>query len=214
MKARRLYCMLCMAVLGMLNGCGTYTTRVETDEEIRHPDETEEETLGEHTELYEAAERENKNQTGEAITDEDGIYQIRIPSGWELCEDKLNETMLFELQGETEDQYMGILVLTDEVYGRFDLTAYMDAYKDNMRQQFDNAIMSETMEIDVNGHKAYTLRVTGTVNEMEYMNHICAVEYADEKVIFTASTYEEHEKTVEDTLQEIVYSFAKLSAEE
>lgn len=214
MKARWLYCILCIAMLGILTGCGTYTTRVETDEEIRHPDETEEETLGEHTELYEAVERENKKQTGETVTDEEGIYQILVPSGWELCEEKLNETMLFELQGGTEDQYMGVLVLTDESYGQFDLTAYMDAYEDNMRQHFDNAIMSETMEIDVNGHKAYTLKVTGTVNEMEYINHICAVEYADEKVIFTASTYEEHEKTVEDTLQEIVYSFAKLSVEE
>lgn len=213
MKKRLLYCMLCVLALGAAVGCGNQAQRVETDEEIRNPDDTEEETLGENADLYEAVEQENKKQTGETVLSEDGLHQVVIPSGWQQCSDKINETMLFELQGETEDQYMGILVLSDAAYGEFDLAAYMEVYEDNMREQFENAIMGETMPVEVNGNPAYSLKVTGSVNEMEYINHIYAVDYEGEKVIFTASTYQENEGRVTRDLEEVVYSFTQIPAE-
>lgn len=214
MKKYMLCCMICLMVMASVTGCSDQADQVETDEEIRIPDETDEEALGEAADLYEAVAEENLEELGEMVFSEDETYQVLVPSGWELCKNKIDETMMFEMQGETEDQYIGILVLDAVTYGELEIDAFMDAYAKNAEQQFENAVVSDKESIDINENAAYTLRISGAVDGVNYINHIYAVDYEGEKVIFTASMYVENETIVSNVLKDVVLSFKNNMTEE
>lgn len=209
MKKYLLCCILCLMTAVFFTGCAR-ADEVETDEKIRIP--SDEETLGEATELYEAVEEENLEERGELVNSEDGMYQVLIPSGWEQCKTKIDESMLFEIQGETEDQYMGILVLDEATYGELDIVTYMDAYIENANEQYENAVMGEKVKTEVNGHPAYTIKIVGTINEIVYINLVHVVDYESEIAVFTASTYTENETAVTENLGDVVLSFEKIGA--
>ena len=204
MKKYLLCCILCLAVLGLAAGCSSETNQVETDEEIRIPDE---ESMGEAAELYEAVKEENLEDLGEIVTSADEVYQVLVPSGWDLCKNKIDESMLFEMQGETEDQYIVILVMDELSYGEMDIEAFVDAYAENAGTQYENAVIGEKVSIDVNENEAYTLRISGSVEDEEYINHIYVVRYDNETVIFTASMNSLNEFAVTNVLKEVVFSF-------
>ncbi len=209
MKKYLLCCILCLMAAVCVTGCAR-ADEVETDEEIRIPND--EETLGEVTELYEAVQEENLEERGELVTSDDGMYQVLIPSGWEQCKNKIDETMLFEIQGETEDQYMGILVLDNATYGELDIVTYMDAYIQNANEQYENSVMGEKIETEVNGHPAYSIKIVGTINDIVYINLVYVVDYESEITVFTASTYTENETSVTGNLMDVVTSFENIGA--
>lgn len=214
MKKYLLYSIFYLVVLVSVTGCSISNSQVETDEEIMMPDETDEEAIGEAADIYQAAEQENLQELGELVKSDDEVYQVLIPSGWELCETKIEPSMLFELQGESEEQYMGILVLDKATYGEIDLAVFMETYIDNARENYGNAIMGETLPVDVNGNPAYSLKISGTADEIDYVNHIYIVDYENEKVVFTASAYPANEQLVADKLEDVVFSFGRVIPED
>lgn len=207
MKKYLLCCMLCMAVSASIVGCSSQNNQVETDEEFRIPDE---ESMGEEADLYEAAEEEQTEEIGELVTSEDEVYQVLVPSAWKLCKNKIDDAMMFEMQGETEEQYIGILVMDELSYGEMDIEEFVDAYAEGGRTEYANAVVSEKVAVDVNGHDAYTLRISGSVDGDNYTNQLYVVKYDNETVVFTASMNTESESVVANVFKDVVFSFENL----
>lgn len=232
MKKYLLCCILCLMTAVCFAGCSK-ADDVETDEEIRIPNEEDAEALGEEAELYKAVEAENLEEKGELVTSEDGLFQVLVPSGWELSKNKIDESMLFEMQGTTEDQYVGILALNKAEYGTLEASAYMEAYAQNAREQYEHAVVGKVTTVDMAGHSededgqstglsdpvqeesepsAYTIKITGTINDISYINLVYVVDYESEIVVFTASTYAENEALAAEDLLTVVNSFEKTDA--
>lgn len=208
MKKYLLCCMLCMALSAAAAGCSSQNNQVETetDEEFRVPDE---EAMGEKADLYEA-EEENPEDAGELVTSEDGMYQVLVPSEWKLCKNKIDDAMLFEMQGETEEQYIGILVMDELSYGEIDIEEFVDAYAESGSIEYANAVVSEKTVADVNGNDAYSLRISGAVDGESYTNQLYVVKYDQETVVFTACMNAESESAVMNVFEDVVYSFEKI----
>lgn len=207
MKKYLLGCMLGLAMLMPMTGCSTQTNQVETDEELRVPDE---ETMGEEADLYEGIPEKDLEELGEVVSSEDEVYQVLVPSGWNLCKNKLDESMLFEMQGDTEEQYLGILVMDELSYGELDLEEFVEAYAEQGRQSYTNAVISEKVSVDVNGNKGYKLRISGSVDGDSYTNQLYIVKYETETVVFTASMNTESEAAVSECLKDVAFSFKKM----
>lgn len=208
MKKYLLCCMLCIAVSAAAVGCSDQNNQVETDEELRVPDE---EAMGEKADLYEV-EEENLEDVGELVTSEDGMYQVLVPSEWKLCKNKIDDAMLFEMQGETEEQYIGILVMDELSYGEIDIEEFVDAYAESGSTEYANAVVSEKIVTDVNGNDAYSLRISGAVDGDSYTNQLYVVKYDQETVVFTACMNAESERAVINVFEDVVYSFEKILA--
>lgn len=202
-------CMVCMAVSAAGLGCSSHGNPVETDEEFQMP---EEEVMGEETALYEK--EKDIEELGELVTSEDGVYQVLVPSAWKLCKNKIDESMLFEMQGETEEQYIGILVMDRLTYGELDTEQFVDAYADSGREEYANAVVSEKTVTEVNGHEAYTLRISGSIEGENYTNQLYVVKYDSETVVFTASMNGDSESTVASVFKDVVYSFEHILTQE
>lgn len=205
MKKYLLFSIVCLAVFISIAGCGNKIGSVTTDEAIQVQD-----TLDKTTDINEAVEKENRAALGEMATSENGIYQILVPVGWSVCKDKIDQSMIFELQGQTQDRYIGILVLDKSSYGEFDLAAFMDSYGEKAKVQYGEVLIDEKTPIEINGNAAYSLRISGSVDNVSYMNYVYVVDYENEKVVFTASTYPESEEEVKHALNDIAVSFVRV----
>lgn len=207
MKKRAVCILLCMTLGFGLVACGKTTeTPVETDQELMQEEESQE-TAAE-PEAEETAAPEPEEIEGKEVISEDEAYRVIAPKGWKKSSDKQEDMMKIELQGPTDDQYAGIMVIDKAAVGTMDIAAYMDSYAEGARQQMEDAAVGEKTEVEVNGNKAYYMIINGKVENVSYVNYVYAIDGGESIYVATASAYPSNSAEAENSFREIVYSFA------
>lgn len=206
MKKRIGSILLCMTLVLCLSSCGKNAQApVETDEEPMR--EQSRETKADAQAEESAVPTEPEEIDGQEVLSEDGKYRVVVPKGWENSEDRQEESMCIELQGPTDDQYAGIMVIDKAAVGTMDIAAYMDSYAEGARQQMENANIGEKTEVDVNGNKAYYLVINGKVENVSYINWVYAIDGGGSIYVATGTAYPANTTDAETAFREIVYSF-------
>lgn len=208
MKKRVLYILFCLTLVLAFSACDKNTeTPVETDEELQQEAENQEAAASPNEEET-AVPTEPEEIEGKEVLSQDEAYRVTVPKGWEASEDKQEDMMTIELQGPTDDQYAGIMVLDKSTVGTMDIAAYMDSYAEGARREMANASVSEKMEVDINGNQAYYVVINGKVEDSSYVNWVYAIDGGDSIYVATASAYPANSVDAEIAFREIVYSFA------
>lgn len=209
MKKRAVCILLCMTLGFGLMACGkTADTPVETDQELMQ--ETESQETAAEPEAEETAVPEPEEIEGKEVISEDETYRVIAPEGWKKSDDKQEEMMKIELQGPTDDQYAGIMVIDKADVGTMDIAAYMDSYAQGAREQMEGASVGEKTEVEVNGNKAYYMIINGKVENVSYVNYVYAIDGGESIYVATASAYPVNSTDAENSFREIVYSFAQV----
>lgn len=200
--------LLCAAVSMGISACGNPAgNEVETDREVMSEDT---ETKEEPTEDVTATPTEPEEIDGQEVVSSDGKYQVTAPEGWEASEKKQDDMMTIELQGPSDDQYAGIMVIDKASVGTMDIGAYMDSYATGAREQFEGASVGEKTLVDVNGKQAYYMAITGKVENVSYVNWVYAIDGIDSIYVATASAYPMNSAEAEAAFREIVFSFTSV----
>lgn len=206
MKKRISCVLLCVMFVFCLAACGKKVqTPVDTDEETMQ--EESQATAAESEAEESAVPTEPEEIEGKDVVSEDGKYHVVVPKGWANSEDKQEDRMCIELQGPTDDQYAGILVIDKASVGTLDTAAYMDRYAQGAREQMENANVGEKAEVDVNGKKAWYMVISGKVENVSYVNWVYAIDDEMSIYVITGSAYPANTTDAETAFREIVYSF-------
>lgn len=206
MKKRIACFWLCAVMVFGMGACKkSEDVAVETDQaEMTEEQETAADPVLNETET---APTQPEEIDGQVVQSEDGKYQVAVPSGWEVSEDKQDDLMTMELQGPSDDQYAGIMVIDKASVGTMDIAAYMDRYAEGAAQEFAGASIGEKYPMDVNGKQAYYMVITGKVENVSYVSWVYAIDAGDSIYVATASAYPINSEAAELAFQEIVYSF-------
>lgn len=207
-KKRILYVLFCLTLVLTFSACDKIAEiPVETDEDLQEEAESEESaaTPGEEET---AVPTEPEEIEGKEVLSADETYRVTAPKGWEASEDKQEDMMTIELQGPSDDQYTGIMVIEKSAVGTMDIAAYMDSYAEGARREMANASVSEKVEVDINGNQAYYMVINGKVEDVSYVNWVYAIDGGDDIYVATASAYPANSVDAEIAFREIVYSFA------
>lgn len=208
MKKRVLYILFCLTLVLAFSACDKNTeTPVETNEESQQEAENPESAATPNEEET-AVPTEPEEIEGKEVLSQDEAYRVTVPKGWETSEDKQEDMMTIELQGPTDDQYAGIMVIDKSTVETMDIAAYMDSYAEGARREMANASVSEKVEVDINGSQAYYMVINGRVEGVSYVNWVYAIDGVDSIYVATASAYPANSVDAEIAFREIVYSFA------
>lgn len=208
MKKNKLYILLCLTLVLAFAACKKNTeTPVETDENLQQEEVNQEETPISDTEEM-TIPTEPEDIDGKEVLSADEAYRVTAPKGWEAVLEKQEDMMTIELQGPSDDQYAGIMVIDKSTVGSMDIAAYMDSYAEGARREMTNASVSEKMLVDINGNQAYYTVIHGTVEDVNYVNWVYAIDGGDNIYVATASAYPANSVDAEIAFREIVYSFA------
>ena len=203
--------LLCAAMSTSLFGCSSgKATATDTDQETAEDEATEEATET-PTETVTETPEESEEAGGETAVSEDGVYQVTLPKGWSVSEDKQEDGMNMEFQGPSDDQYAGIMTVDKASVGNMDIAAYMDSYAQGAAEQFENSSIGEKIAMDVNGKAAYYMVLTGKVENVSYVNWVYVIDATDKFYIATAGAYPTNSEAAEVAFQELVYSFTEVN---
>ena len=214
MKKRVLYILFCLTLVLTFSACDkNRETPVETNEELQQEAENQE-TAATPNEEETAVPTEPEEIEGKEVLSQDEAYRVTVPKGWEISEDKQEDMMTIELQGPTDDQYAGIMVIDKSTVENMDIAAYMDSYAEGARREMANASVSEKVEVDINGSQAYYMVINGRVEGVSYVNWVYAIDGGDSIYVATASAYPANSVDAEIAFREIVYSFAAVEQQQ
>lgn len=207
-KKRILYVLFCLTLVLTFAACDKIAEiPVETGEELEQEEENQE-AVATPGEDETAVPTEPEEIEGKEVLSADEAYRVTAPKGWEASEDKQEDRMTIELQGPSDDQYAGIMVIEKATVGTMDIAAYMDSYAEGARREMANASVSEKVEVEINGNQAYYMVINGKVEDLSYVNWVYAIDSGDDIYVATASAYPANAVEAEIAFREIVYSFA------
>lgn len=144
---------------------------------------------------------------------EDGKLQVSAPTSWSEISDikSMNPLYTIGIGDLKTEKYLGVITESKENFDGMTLDKYYDAITTQIKQKIADVEITNVSDTTINGCKAKTFQLKGTVNNVKitYINAIIEAPKAFDQVnTWTLSTKFDKNKT---ELENAVKSFKDLS---
>jgi hypothetical protein len=140
------------------------------------------------------------------ITSTDGHSQVSVPQSWETRTD-LNDKAEIQVANARIEQYLIVLTEAKADFTFEQLDEYAEVVSDQMLSIGDNATISEPTNLTINGMPALRYRIAATVDNLNVIYWLTAVEGTEYYYQILGWTLASREADNEDTILGVSDSF-------
>lgn len=142
------------------------------------------------------------------FTSTDGRSQVTAPSDWRTMPD-LNDNAELEIGAAFSEKYLVVLTESEDDSSGYSLEEYAQTILDNFKTDVGSTIVSSPEDLTFNGLPAIQYEVRSTVDDLEIVYWLTAVQ--GEKNLFQVVgwTLAEEVETNRDEIREVIASFTE-----
>jgi hypothetical protein len=108
-----------------------------------------------------------KSQTPQVLTGTDGKFQLTVPGNWKT-ETDLNEEATLQAANRFSELYVIVIRESKEDFGETPtIDVVTDIVRDNLQKTASDAVLSESVPVNINGYNARQFEASATVQNMK-----------------------------------------------
>lgn len=139
----------------------------------------------------------------------DGVSQVTIPGTWREIP-TLNDKAEIQVGNEVSEQYLIVLTESKLDFDDIDLAEYADLAAETLETSLTNKVRSPAVPRQVQGRPALEMRITGTIDKLNIVYWLTAVEGREHYFQVLTWTLASRSNANESALRSVTDSFQEV----